>query len=85
MRKRLYIFLWLVSFFLVSCQPATVEPTELPTEERTQEPTQEPTPELTVAPTEVVDYCVECHIDKEQLIATAKPEQVVESESSGVG
>jgi len=65
--------------FLAGCQAATPEP--VPTS--TAVP---PTP--TIEPTEVVvevDYCVSCHIDKEQLISTTKPEEVVEKESSGVG
>jgi hypothetical protein len=32
-----------------------------------------------------VDYCVECHTDKEALIATAKPEVEVASENEGEG
>ena len=68
--------------FLVGCQTATPEP--VPT--NTAIP---PTP--TVEPTETVevivqvDYCVDCHTDKEQLISTAKPEETAEEESSGVG
>lgn len=31
------------------------------------------------------NYCVSCHTDKEQLIAAAKPEEMVEAESSGAG
>jgi hypothetical protein len=57
-----------------------------------------PAPELEVlAPTPVEgipvsqkiepqeNYCLSCHSDKEQLIATAKPEEMVEAESSGAG
>jgi hypothetical protein len=72
----LQIFLLL---FLAGCQTATPEP--IPTSIAIP-----PTP--TVEPTEVaveVDYCVSCHTDKEQLISTAKPVEVVEKESSGVG
>jgi len=69
-------------------QPATeapavvaTEPTATPTQEPTATPTLEPTPtEVAVA-----DYCVDCHTDKEQLIATAKEEKPAESESKGVG
>lgn len=34
---------------------------------------------------ETPNYCLTCHIDQQQLIDTAKPEEVVESESSGEG
>jgi hypothetical protein len=34
---------------------------------------------------EAVDQCVVCHTDKDELISTAKPEEVVETESSGAG
>lgn len=59
----------------------TVEPTATPTQEPTATPTLEPTPTEEV----VADYCVECHTDKEELIATAKEEEPAESESKGVG
>jgi len=36
-------------------------------------------------PTEQVDYCLECHTDKEALTALAKPEIKAEAESEGVG
>ena len=36
-------------------------------------------------PTEFVDYCLDCHSNQEQLVALAKPEVKVESESKGVG
>lgn len=53
----------------------------------TEEPTLEPSATSTVLPTEVVvlDYCVACHTDQDQLITTAKVEEVVEKESEGVG
>jgi hypothetical protein len=31
------------------------------------------------------DDCLACHSDKDQLVSTAKPEEVVEEESKGVG
>ena len=34
---------------------------------------------------EVDQNCIDCHNDKEQLIDTAAPEEVVEAESSGEG
>jgi hypothetical protein len=41
----------------------------------------------TPAPSEMVevDSCLACHSDKQQLIDTAKEEEVVPEESSGVG
>lgn len=69
--------------------PEPVEPTATateppPTETVAPTPTSEPTPtEEAVA--EAADQCLACHSDKEQLIDTAKPEEKVPSESSGVG
>lgn len=76
-------FLMLVFMLLLAgCQTATPEPT--PTNTAIPPiPTMEPT--ATVAVVANVDYCVDCHTDKEQLISTAKPEETVEGESSGVG
>lgn len=31
------------------------------------------------------NHCLDCHSDKQELIDTAKPEEVVESESTGAG
>jgi hypothetical protein len=36
-------------------------------------------------PTVEVDFCIECHTDKEMLIDTAKPEEEVISENEGEG
>jgi hypothetical protein len=61
---------------------ATEEPA--PTETTAPTPTTEPTPtEEAIA--EVADQCLACHSDKEQLINTAAPEEIIPSESSGVG
>ncbi|MFZ6017999.1 MAG: hypothetical protein ACOYXO_00190 [Chloroflexota bacterium] len=46
-------------------------------------PTQPPVPTATAQPQ--VNYCVECHTDKDHLIQTAKPEEEVISESEGAG
>jgi hypothetical protein len=44
-----------------------------------------PTPVNTPTEVAVVDYCVACHTDKDQLISTAKPEEKKEKESEGAG
>lgn len=31
------------------------------------------------------NHCASCHTDKDRLISTAKPEEMVEAESSGAG
>lgn len=83
MRKLFFLAGTLCLIYLTGCNTATPtpEPTAVPT--KTAEPA--PTPEPVVEPTELVDYCVSCHTDKEQLISTAKPVLETESESSGVG
>ena len=66
-----------------SAQAEAVTPEE-PAAENIEDGSQE---ETTVAalPTEQVDYCLECHTDKETLTALAKPEEKAEAESEGVG
>lgn len=54
-----------------------------PTVEQATE--EKPVEQATVLPTPQTDTCLECHSNKETLVAMAKPEEVVESESSGVG
>jgi hypothetical protein len=57
----------------------TGEPAEETTADTAPEPTELPTEEAQV------NYCVECHGDKDMLIDTAKPEQEVISENEGAG
>lgn len=59
--------------------PAATEvlPTEAPTE------TVEPSPTATEAV--AVNACIECHTDKDRLVALAKPDKPAEEESKGVG
>jgi hypothetical protein len=76
------ILLLAFMLFLAGCQAATPEP--IPTDTAIPPtPTLEPT--ATVEVVVSVDYCVDCHTDKDQLISTAKPEETAEEESSGVG
>ena len=80
--RKLFIALSIPCLFLLAgCATSTPVPTPEPTALPTEVPTLIPTP----VPTEAVDYCVDCHTDKEQLISTAKPVVEAESESSGVG
>ena len=58
-----------------------------PVVEATAVPTPVPTEEVETVATEPepVDYCLDCHIDKDMLIDTADPEEEVISESEGEG
>ncbi|MFZ5910241.1 MAG: hypothetical protein ACOYYU_09525 [Chloroflexota bacterium] len=79
MRRFWPILVAILALFLAGCQAtATEEPVPTATEVL---PTAEPTEEVVAE----VDTCLSCHTDKEQLIATAKPEEAAESESKGVG
>ena len=85
MQKIWTIFFVLTLLFLSGCQAAAEVPaaTEVIVEE---EPVPTPIPPTEEVVVEVVDYCVSCHTDKEELIATAKvEEEEAEGESSGVG
>ena len=81
MRKLLVFLSFCYLIILAGCNTPT--PTSTP--DPTQPPTEAPTIIPTAEPTKAVDYCVDCHTNKESLIASAKPEEVVESESSGSG
>ena len=83
MRKLLFLMSMLCLLYLTGCNTATPAPEPTTVATKTSEPA--PTPEPTMEPTEMVDYCVSCHTDKEQLISTAKPVVEAEAESSGVG
>lgn len=70
----------------VQSSPTTApSPTSSPTPTTVPSPTVAPSP--TLSPTVVAsnDSCIQCHTDKEQLIATAKEEEVVEKLSEGEG
>lgn len=68
-----------LSIMLWACAPATetVTPTEVPTEASVPI-------KMNVKAAEF-DECAACHNDKQRLIDTAKPKEVVEKESSGTG
>lgn len=81
MNKRIVGSLLAVIFVLTSCSPAA--------------PAFQPdikTGVVTIADVAIsiaikpdTDECFACHTDKQRLIDTAKPEEVVEKESSGAG
>ena len=83
MRRLFFLMCMLCLLYLTGCTTSTPvpEPTPVPT----SIPTKISEPTLAPEPTEMVDYCVSCHTDKEQLISTAKPVIEAEGESSGVG
>jgi len=71
----------IILFLLSACSPAlaptvTVEPEGQPAPAATEEVKTGSAP---------VDECVKCHTDKDQLISTAKPVEVVIKESEGTG
>lgn len=79
-KSSIWFGLGLLVLLLAGCSQA---PTATPTSVQPQEPAQIAVP--TATEVAAVNYCVECHTDKDQLIQTAKPEEEVESESEGVG
>jgi hypothetical protein len=79
MRNILLVLVSITFFWLTGCQNST------PTHTAIAEPT---TADIIPVSQQIAgseNYCVSCHTDQEQLISTAKPEEVVESESSGAG
>lgn len=66
---------------VVAAQPTAVQEAILPAS--LANPSE--SAQMVVAETAVVNECLACHIDKEQLIATADPEEKVIKESEGAG
>jgi hypothetical protein len=64
--------------------PALIEPTDVPVEVARAIVDPASTNEM-VSEDVVVSECLVCHIDKQMLIDTAKPEEEVESENEGEG
>jgi PBP1b-binding outer membrane lipoprotein LpoB len=90
--KRRFILYAFAAVFLSSCAqaaPQTQAPTQVPTNEPQPvvlQPTTAPTRPVLPTPTQpLVNECLECHTDKQRLIDNARPEEVVEKESEGVG
>jgi hypothetical protein len=66
----------------ISASPTVVSPTDT-----VVPPTEQPSATPVNTPTELaaVNYCLDCHTDKDELIRTAKPEEYIEKESEGAG
>ena len=79
--KPIRVVLWTLSLSLIlwACAPAVqaASSTEVPTEAPIQT-------QINVKAAES-DECAACHTDKQRLIDTARPEEVVEKESAGAG
>ena len=78
MRKTILALISISVIGLAACQKPAPAPLAL-----------QPTPIANVPVSQKIEaqgnYCLTCHSDKEQLIASAKPEEEVEAESSGAG
>jgi hypothetical protein len=90
--KKPLLFIVVLTILLSACA-RTENPTQSPTLEpitRAEPVSVQPTatafkpviPTPTLPP---VNQCLTCHTDKQRLIDTAKPEEVVEKESTGTG
>ncbi len=81
---RIYKAIFVLGIALVTLAACGTAVTQTPAPTATTAAaTATPAPTSTVAP--VVDECLACHTDKDQLTALAKPEEHTEGESKGVG
>ncbi len=81
---KLRIWLGLLAGVLILLAGCARAPQPVPTATR-EAPTQPPVATETATAQPQVNYCVECHTDKDRLIQTAKPEEEVVEESEGAG
>lgn len=81
-KMRIWLVLLAGMLILLAGCARTPQPTPTAT---SQSPTQPVDPTATVTSQPQVNYCVECHTDKDSLIRTAKPEEEVVEESEGAG
>jgi len=79
--KPIRIVLWSLSLSLVLWACASGAETATPP----VVPTEALIPAVIKTEVHASDECAACHTDKQRLIDTAKPEEVVETESSGAG
>lgn len=80
MKNRIPILLLILVILVTSCKSTDVpQVTETPGAE---DPSTDSTP---IVEGVFLNECRNCHTDKQRLIDTAKPEEVVEKESSGAG
>jgi len=90
-RRWLSLIILVPVLLLAACQGEVVTIPEAEVYASVDVPAQSETSPIGVAPTPTSqtpaepNECLNCHVDKQRLIDTAKPEEVVESESSGVG
>ena len=78
MRKVILVLISTGFFWLSACQ----NPTPVPKVPESAVPVAIPVSQNIEG---AENYCISCHTDKDRLIASAKPEEMVEAESSGAG
>jgi cytochrome c5 len=90
-KVRYFSILMMITLWLSSCIPANASASldnAIAPASDSQSKVVSPADELVAAETDepqAENECLNCHADKQSLIDTAKEEEVVEAESSGVG